>query len=117
MTIVWGVRFSIVQEGRRKPEYLQAMYQELNRRSFDSSLPNARVEWADLTDSDCLGETYQESDDLFVILVDRNTNFMDGELLDTVQHETCHVATWGKEQEVHGPIFQACMARIKRGKS
>jgi predicted SprT family Zn-dependent metalloprotease len=114
MTIVWGVRFALAQEHRRTPQYLQGMYQELNKQFFENALPTARVEWADLTDADAMGQTFQESDDSFVIQVDRNSYFFwDGDLQDTLEHETCHIATWNKEQEAHGAIFQACMARIK----
>ena len=92
------------------------MYQELNEKFFDNTLPTARFEWTDLTHADAMGLTFQESDDSFVIQVDRNTNFsfwIDSELQDTVQHEACHVATWGAEEDAHGPRWQACMARIK----
>ena len=113
-TIVWCVRFAVTQEHRRTPEFLQSKYQELNRTFFENSLPTARVEWADLTDADAMGRTIRESDDMFVILVDRNSNFDDEDLDDTVRHETCHIATWWKEQDMHGPVFQACMAHIKQ---
>ena len=113
---IWGVRFIVVQEHRRTPQYLQGMYQELNEHVFENRLPIARFEWADLTDKDAMGLTFQESDDSFVIQVDRNTNFsfwIDDELRDTVEHEACHIVTWEKEQDAHGPIFQACMDRVK----
>ena len=116
ITIIWGVRFIVAQEHRRTPQYLQSIYQELNKQFFENALPTARFEWADLTGADAMGQTFQESDDSFVIQVDRNTNFsfwIDDDLRDTVEHETCHVATWGAEQDAHGPMFQACMARIK----
>jgi predicted SprT family Zn-dependent metalloprotease len=113
MTIIWGVRFAVAQEHRRTPEFLEGRYRELNRTFFDNSLPPVRIEWADLTDVDVMGRTFQESDDLFVIQVDRNTNFGHDDLQDTVEHETCHVATWRKQEDPHGPLFQACMARIK----
>ena len=112
--IVWGVRFAIAQEHRRTPQYLQAMYQELNEKVFENTLPTARLEWGDLTDA--MGQTSQEGDDSFVIRVDRETNFslwVDDELRDTVEHEACHIATWGAEQDDHGPRWQACMSRIK----
>jgi hypothetical protein len=115
MTICWSVRFAIAQERRREPEYLPGMYQDLNKKFFDGALPAARVEWADLTRENTLGETYLGDDDVFVVLVDRNSNLLDGELEDTIEHETCHIATWQQEY-LHGPLFQACMARIKATK-
>ena len=114
--IIGGVWFAVVQERRRTPQYLEAMYQELNEKFFENTLPAARFEWADLTDKNALGLTFQESDESFVIRVDRATNFslwLDSELRDTVEHETCHIATWGAEEDAHGPEFQACMARIR----
>ena len=59
------------------------------------------------------GETYRENDGMFVVLVDRRTNFRDEDLQDTVFHEMCHVATWRKEFDPHGSAFRACMAGIK----
>lgn len=113
--IIWGVCFAVLQEHRRTPDYLQQKYQELNRTFFENRLPTARLEWADLTDADAAGQTFLESDDSFVIQVDRRSDFWDDDdLQDTVKHETCHIATWGTEQEAHGPRWQACMARIKR---
>ena len=116
VAIIWGVRFAVAQEHRRTPQYLQGMYQELNEKVFDNTLPTARFEWTDLTHADAMGLTFQESDDSFVIQVDRNTNFsfwIDDELRDTVEHETCHIATWGAEQDAHGSRWQAFMARVK----
>lgn len=92
------------------------MYQELNKQFFENALPTPRFEWADLTNADAMGQTFQENDDSFVIQVDRNAHFsfwIDDELRDTVAHETCHVATWGAKEDAHGPEFQACMARVK----
>lgn len=113
--IIWGVHFAAAQEQRRTPEFLQQKYQKLNRTFFENSLPTARLEWADLTDADAVGQTFLENDDSFVIQVDRRSDFWDDDdLQDTVKHETCHIATWGKELEAHGPRWQACMARILR---
>lgn len=115
MAIVWGVRFAIAQERRRTPRYLEAMYEELNERFFENTLPTARFEWTDLTNENAMGLTFQESEG-FVIQVDRKTNFSlwtDDELRDTMEHETCHIVTWGAEQDAHGPRWQACMAHLK----
>jgi hypothetical protein len=112
LAIVAGVR--AVPEGhRRSPEFLRSKYQELNQMAFDNRLPPVRVEWADLTAYNYLGETYRESDGMFVVLVDWRTNLRDKVLQDTVFHEMCHVATWRQEDNPHGSAFQACMAGIK----
>lgn len=111
--IAWAVRFAVAQERRRSPRRLQGMYQELNKKFFESALPTARFEWADLTGADAMGQTFHRNDG-FVVLIDRRSNFWwDDELQDTVEHETCHIATWGAIEDAHGPEFQACMARIK----
>ena len=116
LTIIGVVRFAVAHERRRLSEYLQSMYQELNKQFFDNALPTTRIEWSDLTDKHYIGETYQESDGSFVILVDRATNLFDSDLSDTVAHETCHTVTWRREEDPHGPLFQACMASIKANK-
>jgi hypothetical protein len=113
MMIGWGIRFAVAQERKRAPEFLQYKYRELNRTLFQNSLPLAIVEWADLSDADNMGQTMQQSDGTFLIQVDRTSNIRDEELEDTIEHETCHVATWGQEEDPHGPAFQACMAGIK----
>ena len=113
MTIGWGIRFAVAQERKRVPEFLQYKYRELNRTLFQNSLPPAIVEWADLSDADNMGQTMQQSDGTFLIQVDRTSNIRDEDLEDTMEHETCHVATWGQEEDPHGRLFQDCMAGIK----
>lgn len=115
MTIWWAVRFAVAQERRRDPGYLPGAYQLLNDRFIEGSLPPVQIEWSDLTHDDFRGETYL-SDDGFVILVDKNMNLFNGELEDTIQHETCHVATWEQEPNPHGAQFKACMDRVKADK-
>jgi hypothetical protein len=112
LTIVGGVR-AVPEEHRRSPEFLRSKYQELNQMAFDNRLPPVRIEWADLTAYNYLGETYRESDGTFVMLVDWRTNLRDEVLQDTVFHEMCHVATWRQEDDPHGSAFRACMAGIK----
>jgi predicted SprT family Zn-dependent metalloprotease len=113
MMIGWGIRFAVAQERKRAPEFLQYKYRELNRTLFQNSLPPAIVEWADLSDADNMGQTMQQSDGTFLIQVDRTSNIRDEDLEDTMEHETCHVATWGQEEDPHGRLFQDCMAGIK----
>ena len=88
------------------------MYAELNEKVFENRLPPARLEWANLL-PDAMGTT-QEHDGSFLICVDRRSHFLDdAELEDTVAHEACHVATFGKETDPHGALWQACMAHVK----
>jgi predicted SprT family Zn-dependent metalloprotease len=110
-TIVCVVN-AVGEENRQKPQLLKSKYRELNRKFFDNSLPPVRIEWADLTEYNYLGETYRESDGTFVVLVDRRTNRRDEVLQDTVFHEMCHVATWRQEEDPHGSAFRACMVGI-----
>jgi hypothetical protein len=112
LAIVGGLR-TVGEEHKRTPESLQSRYQELNRKFFDNSLPPVRIEWADLTGYNREGETYREDDGTFVVLVDLRTNLRDEDLQDTVSHEMCHVATWRREDDPHGPSFRACMEAIK----
>ena len=112
LRIVGGLP-AVAEEHGRTPEFLQSKYQELDRKFFDTSLPPVRIEWADLTKYNYLGETYRENDGTFVVLVDRKTNFRDEDLQDTMFHEMCHVATWRQEDDPHGSAFRACMAGIK----
>jgi len=102
-------------DGRRS--FYRAGIKNLTERFSRTVCRRLELNGADLTDADAMGamgRTIRESDDMFVILVDRNTNFADDDLDDAVRHETCHIATWWKEQDMHGPVFQACMARIKQ---
>ena len=112
LTIVGDVG-AVAKEHKRAPEFLQSKYHALNREFFDNSLPKVRMEWADLTDYNYLGETYRENDGTFVVLVDRRTNLRDEVLQDTVFHEMCHVATWRQQDDPHGSAFRACMAGIQ----
>jgi hypothetical protein len=112
LRIVGGVP-AVGEEHRRTPEFLKSKYLELNRKFFDTSLPPVRIEWADLTEYNYVGETYRENDGTFIVLVDRKTNFRDEDLQDTLFHEMCHVATWRQEDDPHGSAFQACMTGVK----
>ena len=112
LAVVGGVR-AVAGEHRRTSEFLQTRYQEFNRRFFDNGLPPVRIEWAELTEYNRLGETYRENDGTFVMLVDRKTNTRDEDLQDTVFHEMCHVATWRRQFDPHGSVFRACMDGIK----
>jgi hypothetical protein len=56
LVVVGGGR-TVAEGHRRTPEFLQRKYQELNRKFFDNSLPPVRIERADLTEYNRLGET------------------------------------------------------------
>src|SRR5437016_2990433 len=85
--IAWGVHFAFAQERRRTHQYLQEMYQELNKQFFQNTLPNTWIEWADL-DAYAGRTIWDGDDDIFIIQVDRRTNFWgDDDLQDTIEHE------------------------------
>jgi predicted SprT family Zn-dependent metalloprotease len=112
LTVVGGVR-AVAEEHRQTTRFLKSKYRKLNREFFENSLPPARIEWANLTEYNYLGETYREDNGTFVVLIDRRTNLRDEDLQDTVFHEMCHIATWRHEDDPHGYAFRACMSGIK----
>jgi len=107
--IVFGIRYHFMLQRLRHAD-LHAWYQQDNTELFGGKLPDARVEWSDLSEDNDEGETYQLTDDSFVIVLDRNQNTSESKARDTLRHEACHVATWG-EEPLHGPRFQTCMSR------
>lgn len=115
--ICFGVRYAVGRERLRNPDHLHALYQETNKEFFDGKLSDVEVKSQDLP-PDRVGETYKASEDKFVIVLDTNWNTSEDEALDTVRHESCHVATWDvmDPNDPHGPPFQECMKRFERGK-
>jgi predicted SprT family Zn-dependent metalloprotease len=73
----------------------------------------------DLSDHQAEGLRYKDREDTFVIVLDPNWNTSEAETLDTMRHESWHVATWeeGSGPEPHGPRFQECMKRFETGTS
>lgn len=110
LAIIVGVSYTATTEYRQSSAFLQHKYRGLNREFFENGLPAAQIEWADLSheghDGD-MGQTYRDGKGLFEILVDRRTNAADQDLEDTIEHETCHIVTWGAEQDAHGPVWRA----------
>lgn len=114
--ICFGVRYAVGRERLRDPDHIHALYQETNSQFFDGQLPDVVVKVEDLSEERAEGETYKESEDLFVIVLDPKWNTSEDEAIHTMRHESCHVATWGEEPDEHGPRFQECMKRFERGK-
>jgi len=83
-------------------------------RFFNGKLPDVVLKVEDLSDKNAEGVTYKESEDTFVIVLDPQWNTSEDEALDTMRHESCHVATWGEEPD--GPRFQECMKRFGQRK-
>ena len=114
-----GVHYAIAQERLRSRKYLCDLYQKTNREFFDGQLPEVVLEVRDLSGQNAEGLTYYEVKDGIVIglviALDPRWNASEGEAVDTMRHEACHVATW-EEQPAHGPLFQECMKRFEKGK-
>jgi hypothetical protein len=106
--IIFGIRYHVMRERLRHAD-LHSWYQRDNADLFGGKLPDARVQWSDLSEDNDEGKTYQLTDDSFVILLDPKQNTSEDKARDTLRHEACHVATWG-EDPVHGPRWKACMA-------
>src|SRR5208282_4982804 len=104
-TIFFGVRYAIGREQLRSPDHLHALYQETNREFFDGKLQDVVLKVEDLSDENAEGVTYRMND-RFVVVLDPKWNTSEHEALDTMRHESCHVATWGEEPDPHGPHFQ-----------
>jgi hypothetical protein len=113
--ICFGVRYAVGRESLRNPVHLHALYQQTNKEFFGDQLPDVVVKSLDLSDEKAEGVTYKETEDTFVIVLDPKWNTSEDEALDTMRHESCHVATWGEEPDVHGPRFQECMKRFEKG--
>jgi hypothetical protein len=111
--ICCGVDYAIGRERLRDPDHLHDLYQQTNKEFFGGELSDAKVKLRDLT-PDRVGETYKETEDKFVILLDPNWNTSDAEALRTMRHEACHVATWDvmDPEDPHGLPFQECMKRF-----
>jgi hypothetical protein len=115
-TIFFGVRYAIGREQLRSPDHLHALYQQTNREFFGGQLPDVVLKVEDLSGGNAEGVTYKEAEDRFVIVLDPYWNTSEDEALDTMRHESCHVATWGDEPDAHGARFQECMKRFGRDK-
>jgi hypothetical protein len=114
--ICFGVRYAVGRERLRDPNYLHALYQETNRKFFAGQLSDVEVKAHNLSEEKAEGITYKKTEDRFVIVLDPYWNTSEAETSDTMRHESCHVATWGQEPDVHGLLFQECMKRFETEK-
>jgi len=114
--ICFGVRYAVGRERLRNPAHLHALYQETNRTFFGGALQDVILKVEDLSDHNAEGVTYKDGENTFVIVLDPSWNTSESEALDTMRHESCHVATWGEESDAHGPRFQECMKRFEQKK-
>jgi hypothetical protein len=111
--IFWGTGYAIGRERLRDTDHLHDLYQKTNMEFFGGQLQDVEVKAYDLSEEKAEGITYREAEDSFVIVLDPHWNTSEAEALDTIRHESCHVAIWGQEPEEHGPLFQDCMKRFE----
>lgn len=90
---------------------LAGWYATYNSRYFSGHLPkDTKVRWAFLEGR--YGETANPQDNFFVIRLDIPKNREAIMAKQTLLHEMCHVATYGKELDFHGPLWQAEIHRL-----
>ena len=107
------IRTVLAAEEFHRPEALHRVYADVNRQGFAGALPDVRTDWAVLKSPEASGETFFDGKG-FVILLDPDNNPTPEEARLTMMHEACHVATYGKDSDPHGPTFQACRARLQK---
>lgn len=116
----WGV---LEREGKEREQArfravdLKTLYREINDESFGGQLPDAvEVVWDDDLGPRVLGKTYFRQEGT-VIRIDRKKVTTEQGLLHVLRHEMCHVDTEkmviANKEDVHGPIFNTCMARFQ----
>lgn len=92
---------------------LQDDYANFNRDYFLDQLPrNVNVEWANLGLQNDMGMTWVDESGIRQIRIDRKTNPVIRQAQLTLLHEMCHIKTDGRELDVHGIKWQACMVDL-----
>lgn len=90
---------------------LQSWYTLYNDSYFDE-LPDANV--YESTDTDgAEGETAL-IDGKYVIKINPKLDILANQEHETLLHEMCHVATWDREKDDHGPIWYGCMLNVAK---
>lgn len=96
---------------------LHHLYQDVNRESFESKLPDVPVHWGDLSKDDAYGITHFDKGVPYLMEVDRRSVLSESFALDVIRHESCHIATNREahrlKEDPHGATFAACMAKIQ----
>lgn len=92
---------------------LQDDYANFNHDYFLGQLPaNVNVEWANLGLQNDMGMTWVDESGIRQIRIDRKTNPVIRQAQLTLLHEMCHIKTDGREFDVHGIKWQACMVDL-----
>jgi hypothetical protein len=109
-----GARYAWARETLRDTDPHE-IYMQINRKSFDSALPDIPVAWA-YAGEDRYGQKhfYADGSD---IEIDNQKVLSENFLREVVRHESCHVATRSdvevSHQDVHGALFEECMKRFR----
>lgn len=91
---------------------LQLEYTGMNDVYFDGKLPrDTQIEYLPDGRTD-IGRTFINDKGGFTIFINAYYDRSRREALFTEYHESCHIATWRKDFDPHGPAFQLCMRRL-----
>ena len=108
-----GAKYAVGRERLRHAD-LHEKYQEINREYFSGQLQDVYVHWDHLENA--IGRTYTHQDGSVRIALDLGSISSEEDVQETLRHETCHVKTYraveAAAQDVHGQLFEACMARF-----
>lgn len=111
--IIGGCRYAYGRERLRKTDFHQ-WYEQDNAQFFDGQLPDLYVRWGNLQKEEAVGITEVSEEGYLEIVLDPYENTTADEARATLRHEECHCSLWGHEEPIHGPAFQACMARLEK---
>ena len=100
--------------------FLQEAFEHLNDGYFDGNLPrDTRVIYGGPPDTEeVIGETYctyvpQKGFSGCTIYIVPKYNLVAPIALESLNHEVCHIATYGKDFN-HGPVWQNCMLNLAK---
>jgi hypothetical protein len=95
---------------------LEQKYAIFNQDYFLDQLPTkVNILWADMTNQDLkgdMGATWIDEAGVRQIRIDRKTNPVSRQAELTLLHEQCHIKVYGRELDMHGIKWQACMVDL-----
>jgi SprT-like family len=100
--------------GRVSEATLLNWYTFQNRDYFDDKLPHdTKVVWESLRSIKAMGDTSCNNEGTGCLIeLDPFVNVAPATAQETLFHEQCHIATWGKEIDTHGLEFKKCMRML-----
>ena len=109
-----GARYAYAREMLRNSDP-HDVFVQVNRESFDGTLPDVPVRWAHIKDAYAKTRTYENG--TADIVISRELVTSESRLRETLQHESCHLLTYDEAaslgEDDHGRLWQACMDRFK----